>query len=169
MAKYSYEQKLHAVLSVLEKGISTRAAAKILSANRGDISKWIRMYQEHGAEGLQMKAYAYTGDFKIDVVECMHKNYLSINEAAAKFGIPSPSTVGKWQRIYYEEGLEALHRNNRNSKPVSNIETPKTLELDKSDEEDLITENQRLRMENAYLKKLNALVQKRVQQESGKK
>ena len=37
--------------------------------------------------------------------------------------------------------------------------------LDKKVEEDLIAEVQRLRAENAYLKKLNALVSERVRQE----
>jgi len=37
--------------------------------------------------------------------------------------------------------------------------------LDKEVEEDLIAENQRLRMEIEYLKKLDALVQKRLQEE----
>ena len=36
-------------------------------------------------------------------------------------------------------------------------------------EEDLIAENQRLRMENEYLKKLNALVQERIKRENKKK
>lgn len=36
-------------------------------------------------------------------------------------------------------------------------------------EEDLIAENQRLRMENEYLKKLDALVRERIQRESGNK
>lgn len=37
--------------------------------------------------------------------------------------------------------------------------------LDKETEEDLIAENQRLRMEIEYLKKLDALVRKREQEE----
>lgn len=41
--------------------------------------------------------------------------------------------------------------------------------LNKDIEEDLIAENQRLRMENEYLKKLNALVQERINQENKKK
>ena len=40
--------------------------------------------------------------------------------------------------------------------------------LDKRTEEDLIAENQRLRMEIEYLKKLDALVQKRLQEEKKK-
>ena len=44
---------------------------------------------------------------------------------------------------------------------------PKKKKLD--NEEDLIEEVQRLRMENEYLKKLNALVQERIKQENKKK
>jgi transposase len=42
---------------------------------------------------------------------------------------------------------------------------PKNKKLDKTVEEDLIAEVQRLRMENEYLKKLNALVQERIKRE----
>ena len=41
--------------------------------------------------------------------------------------------------------------------------------LNKDIEEDLIAENQRLRMEKEYLKKLNALVQERIKRENKKK
>ena len=41
--------------------------------------------------------------------------------------------------------------------------------LDKKTEEDLIAENQRLRMENAYLKKLSALVLAEEQQNDKKR
>ena len=52
---------------------------------------------------------------------------------------------------------------------MSNKSKPRKPKLDKKVEEDLIAENQRLKMENAYLKKLNALVRERVQRENGKK
>ena len=59
----------------------------------------------------------------------------------------------QWERIYLEEGAEGLmkERRGRGNKGRS----PK---LEKKIEEDLIAENQRLRMENEYLKKLSALV-----------
>ena len=46
---------------------------------------------------------------------------------------------------------------------------PRKKPLDKNVEEDLIAENQRLRMENECLKKLNALVQERIERERKKK
>ena len=46
---------------------------------------------------------------------------------------------------------------------------PRKKPLDKEVENDLIAENQRLRMENECLKKLNALVQERIERERKKK
>ena len=169
MAKYSYEQKLEVVLSVLEKRVSAKVAGSIIGACKGDAQKWVKLYQEHGAEGLLMKKGSYDGQFKISVIEYMHTNHLSIRETAAKFGIPGHSVVGKWERIYYEEGREALFRDNRGTKKMNSTNRPRKPKLAKNVEEDLIAENQRLRMEVAYLKKLNALVRERVQRENGKK
>ena len=48
-----------------------------------------------------------------------------------------------------------------------NSKNQKKPTLNKETEEDLIAEVQRLRMENEYLKKLNALVQERIARENG--
>lgn len=169
MAKYSYEQKLEVVLGVIEKGLSHKSAANIIGACKGDAQKWVKLYQEHGVEGLRLKKGRYDGQFKVSVIEYMNTNHLSIREAAAKFGIPGYTTVGQWERIYYEEGREALFRDNRGRNKMTNENKPRKPNLDKKVEKDLIVENQRLRMENAYLKKLNALVQERIQRKNGKK
>lgn len=66
----------------------------------------------------------------------------------------------RWERIYLEEGAEGLMKERRGR--ARKGRPPK---LDKKVEEDLIAENQRLRMEIEYLKKLDALVQKRKQSE----
>ena len=74
----------------------------------------------------------------------------------------------KWERIYYEEGPQALYEERRGrSKKMSS--TPRKKELSKENEEDLIEEVQKLRMENAYLKKLQALVQERTKPKQEKK
>lgn len=169
MAKYSYEQKLQVVLDTVENHLSNSEAAGRIGACKGDAQKWVRLYREFGVEGLIIKHGTYDGQFKIEVVEYMHEHKLSIRETAAKFGIPEHTTVSKWERIYYEESPQALFRDNRGRKKSMKTSKLKKPNLDKKMEEDLIAENQRLRMENAYLKKLNALVQERIQRENGKK
>ena len=100
----------------------------------------------------------HTGEFKQASIEDMRQNKLSQNETAKKYNIPRAS-VQLWERIYLEKGPEGLYieRRGRGSKGC-----PK--KLDKKVSEDLIAENQRLRAEVAYLKKLNALVLKEEQQ-----
>ena len=95
----------------------------------------------------------YTADFKQMVVETMMQEKLSYREAAVKFGIGSHSHVANWERIYLMEGPEGLYieRRGRGSKG-------RPAKFPKSVEEDLLKEVQRLRAENAYLKKLQALV-----------
>ena len=99
------------------------------------------------------KRSSYSGKFKQTVVEDIRKNHLSYSEAMRKYGIGGKMSIQKWERIYLEEGPEGLsiERRGRGSKG----RPPK---LDKKVEEDLIAEVQRLRAENDYLKKLNALV-----------
>jgi transposase len=91
-------------------------------------------------------------------MEDVYKNRLSFKEAARKYEI-SDRQIRDWDRIYLQEGMEGLYfdRRGRNSKGGPG-RPPK---LDNQIEDDLIAEVQRLRMENAYLKKLNALVQER--------
>ena len=68
-----------------------------------------------------------------------------------------------------EEGAEGLMKERRGRAcAASGTKKGRPPKLDKKVEEDLIAENQRLRMEIEYLKKLDALVQKRLQEEEKK-
>ena len=95
----------------------------------------------------------YTGEFKQMVVEMMHREKLSHKEVERQFEITSHSCVPNWERIYLTEGPEGLYveRRGRGSKG-------RAPQMPKEVEEDLLAEVQRLRAENAYLKKLQALV-----------
>ena len=113
----------------------------------------------------------YTGEFKQKVVETMQRERLSYKETAREFEIPQgDKTVAKWERIYLEEGPEGLYIDRRGrASAASETKKGRPPKLDKKVEEDLIAEVQRLRAENAYLKKLNALVSERVRQEKKRK
>ena len=102
----------------------------------------------------------YTPEFKINVVETMRNEGLSYKEAARQYDVSYDTVVAKWERIYLEEGKEGFYVERRGRKS-----TGRPSKLKKEVEEDLIAEVQRLRAENDYLKKLNALVAERVRQE----
>ena len=98
----------------------------------------------------------YTGEFKQMVVETMMQEKLSYREAARQYEISDDKRLASWERIYLMEGPEGLYieRRGRSSKG-------RPQQFPKAVEEDLLQEVQRLRAENAYLKKLQALVLER--------
>ena len=107
----------------------------------------------------------YSPEFKIGVIMDMREQHLSYREAVRKYGLGNEQFGGaramlqRWERIYLEEGVEGLMKERRGrGNPLSGNKRGRPPKLDKKVEEDLIAENQRLRMEIEYLKKLSALV-----------
>ena len=94
----------------------------------------------------------HSPEFKLSVIMDMRENHFGIMETERKYDVKH-NVISKWERIFLEEGAEGLMKERRGRK--SKGRPPK---LDKKTEEDLIAENQRLRMEIEYLKKLSALV-----------
>lgn len=168
MGKYTSEFKLEVVKYYLEKGSYESTAKHFNIAAYSNVKKWVKKYEKHGARGLMRSQEKYDGKFKVNVIKYMHENHLSLLETAIEFNLSGDDVVKRWERIYYEEGESALNEERRGRSKKTGRKPPKK-KLAKKTEEDLIEEVQRLRMENAYLKKLDALVRERVQRENGKK
>ena len=121
----------------------------------------------------------YSPEFKISVILDMREHHLGYCETVRKhFNIEDGKEVNyyhrvqRWERIYLEEGEAGFYIERRGKATKMDnpkIGRPRKKQLDKQVEEDLIAENQRLRMEIEYLKKLNALVQERIERERKKK
>ena len=118
-------------------------------------------------EKIKRKNKSYSAEFKISVIMDMREHHLSYHETARKYlGASTHSeeshymkTLHRWERIYLEEGAEGLMNERRGRASGANgTRKGRRPKLDKKVEEDLIAENQRLRMEIDYLKKLSALV-----------
>ena len=98
----------------------------------------------------------HSAEFKISVIMDMRENHLGIMEVERKYNVQH-SVIFKWERIFLEEGAEGLMKERRGKSNTSG-RRGRPPKLDRKVEEDLIAENQRLRMEIEYLKKLSALV-----------
>ena len=84
-------------------------------------------------------------------------------ELGLKFNIPDVAIIVKWKKDFANFGLEGLQPKQR-GRPISMSDFKrKKRKSDKplTREEELLKENERLRCENALLKKLDALIQAR--------
>ena len=124
----------------------------------------------------------YSPEFKISVIMDMREHHLSYGETMRKyFPHLAPRGIGflkQWERIYLEEGkvgfyIEKRGRATKMDNPKKG--RPRKKPLNKQVENDLITElqklkeeNQYLRAENEYIKKLSALIAAEEQKKSKK-
>ena len=121
----------------------------------------------------EKKNKKYSPEFKISVIMDMREHRLSYCETVRKYELGSTQSgaaiglLQRWERIFLEEGAEGLMKERRGKNNTSG-KRGRPPKLDKKVEEDLIAENQRLRMEVEYLKKLSALVLAE-EQKNGKK
>ena len=100
----------------------------------------------------------------MSVIMDMREHHLSYREVVRKYWENTKGkepnyihVVQRWERIFLEEGAEGLMKERR-GKSNTGSRRGRPPKLDRKVEEDLIAENQRLRMEIEYLKKLSALV-----------
>ena len=163
MGKYNAQFKLKVVKYVLEENHGVKAANKAFGLHsHGDIVKWVNKYKLHGIDGLRPNNFKYDSNFKKNVVKYMKEKHLSLTQTAIYFNLADARIVSKWLDKYEKGELDGrdktMPKNKKLIKKSGNIDTQKLLE-----------ENEYLRMENAYLKKLSALVQERIERENKKK
>ncbi len=124
---------------------------------------------------MSKKQKKYSTEFKISVILDMREHHLGYRETARKYFEAKTRSeeeqykgnIKRWERIFLEEGAEGLMKERRGKSNTSS-RRGRPPKLDRKVEEDLIAENQRLRMEIEYLKKLSALVLAE-EQKNGKK
>ena len=75
-------------------------------------------------------------------------------------GIPNEGTLYEWERRYKEQGVEGLQETRKGRQPTMQKENKKP-KPPVTREQELEAENSQLKMENANLKKMIALVEER--------
>lgn len=164
MSKYSTQFKLKVVTEYLQGGGYLRVA-NLYGIHTTDVRKWVLAYQLHGPSSLNQRTYQqYTVQFKRLVVQHMSAYQASPRKTAAHFNIASPSTILVWRRLYNEGGITALQSKPQGRPPMSKRSEIQALLAKPSEQlthEELLLKAQYLEVENAYLKKLEALAQQK--------
>jgi transposase len=161
MSRHSARFKRSVVDSYLREDESYASAASKHGVDAATVRKWVALYRAHGDAGLSCKYGRYDAAFKLSVLERMWEEGLSYRQTASLFNIRNAGCLTGWEKRYHAGGIEALGPRPR-GRPMSKPPAP-AVPVAASDEaksrEELLAELKRLRMENDYLKKLEALTQ----------
>lgn len=146
------------IVQLLEQGYGAWAIATHLNLPRNTVVQWVERYRRHGDEGLipVTKYRQYSWETKVAAAEAFLAGKVR-HEVLEVFQIRSHSALERWVRIYRDQGVEGL----RQSRPPGR---PRKHPVPAA-EETLEEKVQRLEMENAALKKLQALAALRQQRD----
>ena len=165
--RYDLDFKMQ-VIAYYRQGHSSHATAKMFNDNPAFLLKWVKQYQSGCINAIKPKTSKakYSSEFKLNVLTTMLKEDLSQSEVALKFNISSPALISHWHKAYRQQGMSGLVSKHKGRTAMS-----KPFITDKPDDEKTLAELKReleyLRAENAYLKKLDALL--KAEEQAGKK
>ena len=163
--KYSYEFKLKVVQEYLEGSLGYALLAKKHNiSSKTQIQNWVNQYKEDGKEGLKRRKTKkkYPLNFKLDVLRFKQDTGASYTETANAFGINEPSIIANWKQKFVQEGTKGLNNPQGRPPKMPKENKKKTNQKNKKKDQDtdelelLKKENEYLRIELAYLKKLKA-------------
>lgn len=145
----------------------TLLAKKYHISYKSEIRKWVNQYKKYGKEGLKTKKkkVKYPLNFKLDILRFKQDTGASYTETANAYGIGEPSIIANWKRRYLEEGAKGLNKPQGRPPKMPKPNKNKKQSKEKSEKNDQVTdefellkkENEYLRIELEYLKKLKAL------------
>ncbi len=160
--RYDLDFKIK-VIAYYKQGHTEGATGEKFGVNPRFVRKWIEQYQHSGIDAIKPKTSKtkYSSDFKYKVIALMLAEGLSQSETALKFHISSPALISHWHKAYRLYGMSGLTSKYEGSNTMASPITNKP--DDEKTPTELKRELQYLRAENAYLKKLDALLREREQ------
>lgn len=150
-----------AVKRYLAGGIVYRDLAAQLGISRSVLQRWVAWYQAHGSFDASAADGPHSAEFKLSALQYMWDNRLSYAQATVHFKIEGHGTLRQWARQFLQHGVTALMPDPTRRPPRMTIPTtkPEPKSNDQLTQKELLEQIAYLQMENAYLKKLQALVQ----------
>ncbi|MCM3764924.1 IS3 family transposase [Neobacillus niacini] len=155
MSKFNIEEKIEAVNRYQQGAEGVKSIAKSIGVHHSVLLNWIKQYENHWVDAFIKPYTTYSTEFKLDVLNYIKETGTSIRETAAIFNIATHSTIQKWQKSFESHGIDGLKPTQKGRSSMKK-ETNKSQPAEGS-EEALRAEIERLRMENAYFKKVESL------------
>ena len=168
--RWTKEEKLKMVLEYKKNGFTPIVKGCTKKTLHEHIRKWAKVYELYGENGLEHQSRHWTYEDKINAVQRILDGE-SYCDVAHSLGMSMETQVLTWHRKYLELGWDGLKLDGRGRKRKMGNKTIKPSKS-KSQAEEIVELRKRLEYleaENAYLKKLAALVQQRKAQEQKKK
>ena len=158
MAKYDFDFKLSVVKEYLDgEGGFKYLAKKWGLPSHTPLREWVLTYKQVGEEGLRRRKSnkTYSLNFKLDVIKYYQNSGESYLDVAIKYNLSSQGQIKKWHETFLKHGIEALSKKvGRPTMPKNTNKLNKQKELTR--EQKLERENELLRAELAFIKKLRA-------------
>ena len=168
--RWTKEEKLKMVLEYKKNRFTPIVESCSKETMYRRIKAWARVYDFYGEDGLEHRIRRWSFEDKIKAVQRVLDGE-SYHEVAHSLGLANISQITTWHRKYLELGLDSLKLDGRGRKKKMGNKPIKPSKS-KSQAEEIVELRKRLEYleaENAYLKKLAALVQQRKAQEQKKK
>lgn len=159
--KHSFEFKLAIVRKILKGDQSVTRISVDNHVDRSQAQRWVRFYERYGEPGLLPQYNNYSLQTKLSAIYSLRDKRLTLGQACVQFGIRSGSVLSRWIRIYESGGADELAIETRGThKQMTSKNKKKDPIKPVANHEKVMEENRRLLAENAYLKKLHALIQR---------
>ena len=168
--RWTKDEKLKMVLEYKNKGFIPYVTGCSRNSFTRRLISWTRVYELYGESGLEHRSRHWTYEDKKNAVQRVLDGE-SYCDVAHSLGMPIETQVLNWHRKYLELGWDGLKLDGRGRKKKMGSKPIKPSKS-KSQAEEIVELRKRLEYleaENAYLKKLAALVQQRKAQEQKKK
>ena len=161
MAKLTREQRIE-MYAQYKSGRSISEIALVYKINKSNIEYLMRLLNQHGIEILNnnSKTY-YDKELKQQIIDEVLIEGKSLCGTAITYGLASPGMLSNWIKQYKRDGYVIVEK--RKGRP-STMKKPTKKYEDMTDAEKikyLENKNLYLELEVDYLKKLDAVIQKR--------
>ncbi len=167
--KLSFEDKINLYLDRRD-GVTIPALSSKYDIDQSCVKYLVRLIDKHGYDILRKsKNNYYCDEFKQSAIDRVLINGESSISVSIDLGLRSQGTLQNWIRKYRENGYNVIERKRGRPSMTKKPVKPSKVETEKEELERLRKENEYLKAELEYSKKLEAVVLRRKNRQQKKK